>query len=90
MAIHIGIVETFPNAEADKAQAMKVLEEAAEAMAAWQIWNDAPEEYEFEALMDECADVIQATSNLLAALCVDDFTPYMEKCRKRNQARGRM
>lgn len=42
------------------------------------------------ALIDECADVIQATCNLLVVLGVDDLAPEMERCCARNAARGRM
>lgn len=38
--------------------------------------------------MGECADVIQATCNLLAAW-ITDFTGFMEGCRKRNE-QGRL
>lgn len=41
-------------------------------------------------LLDECADVVQATLNLVAALGVDDFRPYMDACEKRNRERGRI
>lgn len=41
-------------------------------------------------MMNECADVIQATCNLLAAYEVKDFTGFMEACRARNVERGRM
>ena len=41
-------------------------------------------------LLDECADVIQAVSNLVAALNVVDFAPYMDDCRERNEERGRL
>lgn len=42
-----------------------------------------------DGLVDECCDVIQAVCNLLAAMGVDDLTREMEKCRSRNEARGR-
>ena len=42
------------------------------------------------ALVDECADVIQATCNLLAALGVDDMRAAMQACRARNVERGRL
>lgn len=101
--VKIGDVETFREVDADKAQALKVLEEAAEVFGAWQEY-EVMREYETETfgephdwtcavaddLMDECADVIQAVVNLIAALGVEDFTPYMEACRKRNEERGRM
>ena len=41
------------------------------------------------ALIGECADVIQATCNLLDALGVVDMEQHMEECRARNEARGR-
>ena len=41
------------------------------------------------ALIGECADTIQAVCNLLDALGVVDFTPYVDMCRARNEERGR-
>lgn len=41
------------------------------------------------ALIGECADVIQATCNLLDAFGVVDMEQHMEECRARNEARGR-
>lgn len=41
-------------------------------------------------MLDECADVIQATCNLVASLGVASFEPYMERCRKRQIDRGRL
>lgn len=37
-AVHVGSVATFESVKPDKAQALKVLEEASEAYAAWQDW----------------------------------------------------
>lgn len=82
-SVNIGEVATFPGVKPDKAQALKVLEEAAEVFGAWQAFDD----YE---LFYECADVIQATCNLVAAFGVSDFAPYMEECRTRNEERGRL
>lgn len=95
MAVEIGTVQTFANVKPDKAQALKVLEEAAEVFGAWQLWDDLdPDEkgdgFNAACLMAECADVIQATCNLLAAYGVQDFTDFMELCRRRNVERGRM
>ena len=95
MVVEIGTVQTFPDVKPDKAQALKVLEEAAEVVGAWQLWEDADDcigddAFEYARLMTECADVIQATCNLLAAYGVRDFTWHMEMCRKRNVGRGRM
>ena len=103
MAVRIGDVQTFSEFERfDKAQACKVLEEAAEVYAAWQKckpWygcgakmmnerqrvagGDAVDE-----LIAECADLITATSNLLAGLGVDDMTEPMKRCVLKNNARG--
>lgn len=41
-------------------------------------------------VLDCCADVIQATLNLVAALGVEDFSPWMKRCERRNRARGRL
>lgn len=94
--VKIGDVQTFREVRADKAQALKPLEEAAEVFGAWQTLDEfrshLPEgaEGQRKYLLDECADVIQATCNLIAALNVEDFTPFMDACRKRNEERGRM
>ena len=90
-SVNIGEVATFPGAKADKAQALKVLEEAAEVFGAWQEFYDG----ESTALsrwrvLDECADVIQATCNLLAGMGVTGFAPHMDMCRARNEEVGRL
>ena len=95
MAVEIGTVQTFTDVKPDKAQALKVLEEAAEVFGAWQLWDDLDQDekgdgFNVICLMNECADVIQATCNLLAAYEVHDFTGFMETCRRRNVERGRM
>ena len=91
MAITIGEVATFPHVKADKEQAKKILEESAEVYAAWELWNQRPwSESRTNALKDECADVITAVANMLAAIGVEDFTEYMQACEQRNHARGRL
>lgn len=90
-SVSIGEVATFPGAKADKAQVLKVLEEAAEVFGAWQ----EADGYDFadflvELVLAECADVIQATCNLLAGMGVTDFAPHMDMCRARNEERGRL
>ena len=93
-------VRTFEGVEADKAQALKPLEEAAEVFAAWQehdrtkSWGDDWDEFLAHndaalSLVDECCDVIQAVCNLLAALGVTDLTEAMAACERRNRERGR-
>lgn len=91
----IGEVETFPNVKPSKEQAAKVLEEAAEVFGAWQLLycddgctSSCSCQHKID-LLNECADLIQATCNLVAAFGVDDMSYYMELCRERNQARGR-
>lgn len=95
MAVEIGTVQTFTDVKPDKAQALKVLEEAAEVFGAWQLWDDLDQDekgdgFNVICLMNECADVIQATCNLLAAYKITDFTGFVEACRERNVERGRM
>lgn len=94
MTVEIGTVQTFANVRPARAQALKVLEEAAEVFGAWQLWDDQDPDEKCDGfndifLMGECADVIQATCNLIAAYGVTDFTGFMEGCRKRNE-QGRL
>lgn len=89
-SVNIGEVASFPGVKADKAQALKVLEEAAEVFGAWQQFDDCQSHAISKwRVLAECADVIQATCNLLAAMGVTDFAPYMDACRIRNEERGR-
>lgn len=95
MDVEIGTVRTFADVRPDKAQALKVLEEAAEVFGAWQLWDGLDQDekrdgFNVVCLMNECADVMQATCNLIAAYGVTDFTAFMEACRRRNVERGRM
>lgn len=98
----VGDVIPFPCAEPDKAQAVKVLEEAAEVFGAWQQWDkyhrqhacfDLPKAQAAAAMKQniiaEIADTMQACANLAAALGCDDMTPHMESCYERNLRRGR-
>lgn len=93
--MHIGDVRTFEGVEPTKAQALKVLEEGAEVYGAWQEWdratkgNKAHMNKRHDELLDECADVMQATCNMLAALGVEDASMLMLRCRRRNEERGR-
>ena len=100
MMVRIGNVKTFSEVKPDKAQALKVLEEAAEVVEAWKDHDRFMDTVDFVfgecqpktkvALLDECADVIQATCNLIASLGVYDFTEYMRDCEERNRKRGRL
>lgn len=85
-------VRTFPNVQPDKAQALKVLEEAAEVVEAFK--QRDPRDvthigYATANVLDEIADTIQASCNLAAALGVTDLTPYLARCEERNRRRGR-
>lgn len=106
--VRVGSVRRFDHVDADKAQALKPLEEAAEVFGGWQIYDsssdaEAAREVGFteserlsimrltrETVLAECADVIQATLNLVAALGVEDFRPWMKACERRNRERGRI
>ena len=90
MPVIIGKVTTFANVQPDKAQALKVIEEAAEVFSAWEDWSRTHDPELLPPLVDECADVIQATANLLAALGVDDMREAMWMCEARNRKRGRL
>ena len=98
----LGNVLPFHGAKPDKAQALKVLEEAAEVFGAWQqhdgasrIFTDASESSAMAManlehdLLDEIADTIKACCNLASALGVTDLTPYLARCEERNRRRGR-
>lgn len=72
--VNVGQVACFDEVALDKAQALKVLEEAAEVVEAFKkldALDDWPGGDSYEAysddLLSECADVIQATCNLACA-----------------------
>lgn len=87
--VRLGSVRRFDRVEPDKAQALKPLEEAAEVFGAWQSTH-LPEDRRRGQILAECADVIQATLNLVSALGVEDFRLWMDECEKRNRERGRI
>lgn len=87
------LVRPFPEVSLDKEQALKPLEEAAEAFGAWQI-EDSMTGSEVSQdvrrrIVEECADVIQAAVNLAAAAGCNDMTHPMVECYRRNHERGR-
>lgn len=101
--VRVGSVRRFDHVTPDKVQALKLLEEAAEVFGAWQEWDryhsahavfDGPKAECAKAMkaciVDECADLIQATLNLVSALGVEDFRPYLKECERRNRERGRI
>ena len=104
MPVTIGTIQTFPHAEPDKAQALKILEESAEVFSAWENLCKKSTGEEFCArycshmpycslvrhVVDELADTIQACANLATALGVDDMRRAMKACEARNRERGRL
>lgn len=97
--VQVGSVRRFDDVKPDKEQALKVLEEASEVHGAWQAMTSAELAHGGDCvlarlwrkrLLDECADVIQATLNLVAELGVEDFRPWMDECEARNRERGRI
>lgn len=90
--IKLGNVRAFPDAQPTREQAVKVLEEAAEVVAAWQVYDSDDRThmgYNARVLLDEIADAITACCNLASALGVTDITPYLAACEERNRKRGR-
>lgn len=88
--VRVGSVRRFDEVKPDKAQVMKVAEESLEVFSAWENFRDDASDVKRSAVLDECADVIQATLNLVAALGVEDFRLYMKDCERRNRERGRI
>ena len=90
MSVYIGDVQTFAGVIADKPQVLKIGEEAMEVFSAWETWKTLAASNPRRAdVVNECADVIQAACNLLAALGVDDMRQPMQECYVRNKERGR-
>ena len=87
----------FDKPDAPKAQALKPLEEAAEAFGAWQDCDDmryspimtARRVYR-QSLIDECVDVVQAVVNLLDAegFTQEDVDAAIERCNERKPREG--
>ena len=90
MPVEIGTVTTFPHQKPDKAQVLKIAEEYSEVFSAWEDWESTRNQTLLVNLVDECADLITATCNLLAAIGVDDMRGAMTECAERNRARGRL
>ena len=97
--VRLGSVRRFDHVEPDKEQALKPLEEASEVHGAWQAMASAELAHGCDCmlarlwrkrLIEECADVIQATLNLVSAMGVEDFRPYLKACEQRNRERGRI
>lgn len=92
-------LRTFREVRDDKAQALKPLEEAAEAFGAWQLHDGvrhsqimtARRAYRVD-LIDECMDTVQAVVNLLDAegFTQEDVDAAIGRCNERNRERGRL
>ena len=96
--VRVGSVRRFDLVSTFKPQALKVLEHAVGVYQAWKAWEiasrrgaeDAMTDMLRRCFLDSCADVIQSTLNLVAALGVEDFRPWMKECERRNRERGRI
>ena len=82
-------IPTFADVQPDKAQTVKVLEEASEVHGAWQGWEKHPSDAAKLRVIDEVCDMFQAGANLLAAMGVESIEADMVRMRKRNEERGR-
>ena len=84
-------ITPFPNAEANREQVLKILEEAAEVFSAWEDYDTyngllGP----IVPLLEECADVITAVCNMVEGLDHSwDFQEYINRCYEKNYERGR-
>lgn len=95
--VRVGSVRRFDEVKAIREQVVKMAEEVMEVFSAWEdidrigLVHGAFSLREVEdKILAECADVIQATLNLVAALDVEDFRPWMKECEERNRRRGRI
>lgn len=89
MRVNIGTVRTFPGVLPDKAQALKVVEEAAEVFSAWEQWSSVRDEGIRDMLVGELADCVTACANLAASLGVYDLARAVKEAELRNIERGR-
>ena len=87
--VELGSVAAFDNVECSKAQAMKVLEEAAEVFGAWQK-REKVCGVDADDLIGELCDVIQECCNMAAAVGCDDLRLALWDCEDRNRKRGRI
>lgn len=85
----------FNNVSDSKGQALKPLEEAAEAFGAWQEFDrmrNVPARMDMrDDLIDECMDTVQAIANLLAAVSATqgEVDAAIRRMDERNGDRGR-
>lgn len=95
--VNVGKVSVIRDGGSPKERARKLVEEAAEAFSAWERFDRA--EYDLAAIdaaereiMEECADVITAACGLVWSIYGGDISLVMEieKCKRRNEERGRV
>lgn len=90
VSVNLDGMPVFPGSRPDKAQALKVLEEAAEVFGAWQQWEANEHDPNMrDDLLYECADVIQAVCNLAHSLNCESLAPWQLDVVIENEARGR-
>lgn len=95
----LGEFQVFRELRADKGQALKVLEEAAEAFeaanayakVAYRLGEGGDVPITRRRMLAECADVAQSLANLLVAWNVGpvEWAEAVGECTERNAARGR-
>ena len=99
MKVSVGDVAVWDTKCSLYEQSRKVIEEALEVLDAQAAYDDAVEEEsrrgrcaddEWCHLVDECADVITATCNLVFMLGIFDFSRFMRECEERQRERGRL
>lgn len=104
MTVYIGGVVTWdtgltPREQVEKMgeEVMEVFHEVLSTDMAAEILGPEVDEYVAEEMtycrgriVDECADVITATCNLLELLGVTDMREAMERCAERQRERGRL
>lgn len=93
--VFIPPVRCFDDSRDDNDYPLKVLNEAMDISIAWQKFSDLrgtarllDTQKARNELVDKCADVIQATCNLLYSIGVTDMALPMGACEHRNMERG--
>lgn len=90
MGVEIGTVRTVAGCGADKAQALKVLEEAAEVYSAWERYRADPSGGSHDGLLCELADLVISACGMASALGVGDLSPWLADRTVSNLVRGRV
>ena len=97
--VNVGKVSVIRDGGSPKERARKLVEEAAEAFSAWERLDRANTADDLAAIdaaereiMQECADVITAACGLLWSIYGGDadITFDLERCKRKNEERGRM